>query len=60
MIGQLLGAEVDRRLPGSLALALLAIQRGASIVRVHDVRATRDVVRIWLELAQRRQPDRQG
>jgi dihydropteroate synthase len=60
MIGQLLDANVDRRLPGSLALALLAIQRGASIVRVHDVGETRDVVRIWLEVAQRGQPEQQG
>jgi dihydropteroate synthase len=46
MIGALLGLPVDRRVPASLALALIAVQNGASIVRVHDVRATRDAVRM--------------
>ncbi|RYZ94546.1 MAG: dihydropteroate synthase, partial [Moraxellaceae bacterium] len=36
MLGQLLNREVDERLPGSLALALAAAERGASIIRVHD------------------------
>lgn len=44
MIGRLLGREVDERLPGSLALALLAAQRGARILRVHDVAATADAL----------------
>jgi len=52
MIGQLLDADVQQRLAGSLALALLAVQRGASIVRVHDVGATRDVIRVWLALTE--------
>ncbi|MGL6161478.1 dihydropteroate synthase [Microbulbifer sp.] len=46
MIGRLLGREVDQRLPGSLALAMLAAQRGARILRVHDVAATVDVLRM--------------
>lgn len=46
MIGALLGLPVDQRLSASLALALIAVQNGASIVRVHDVRATRDTVRM--------------
>ena len=46
MIGALLGLPVDQRLPASLALALIAVQNGASIVRVHDVRATREVMRM--------------
>ena len=37
MIGKALGLEVGQRLAASLALALIAIQRGARIVRVHDV-----------------------
>ncbi|MEX2963063.1 dihydropteroate synthase [Microbulbifer sp. TYP-18] len=45
MIGRLLQREVDQRLPGSLALALLAAQRGVRILRVHDVAATADVLR---------------
>lgn len=46
IIGRLLGREVDDRLPGSLALALLAVQGGAKILRVHDVAATVDIVKI--------------
>jgi dihydropteroate synthase len=46
MIGALLGLPVDQRLPASLALALIAVQNGAIVVRVHDVRATRDAVRM--------------
>ncbi len=44
MIGKLLGREVDRRLPASLALAVLAVERGARIVRVHDVAETVDAL----------------
>ncbi|SDZ98817.1 dihydropteroate synthase [Microbulbifer marinus] len=44
MVGRLLRREVDERLPGSLALAMLAAQRGAKILRVHDVAATVDVL----------------
>ncbi|SHF10533.1 dihydropteroate synthase [Microbulbifer donghaiensis] len=46
MIGRLLQREVDERLPGSLALAMLAAQRGARILRVHDVAATVDVLKM--------------
>ena len=38
---------VGERLAGSLALALLALQGGATILRVHDVKETRDVVAVW-------------
>ena len=44
MIGKLLGREVEDRLPASLALAVLAVERGASIVRTHDVQATADAL----------------
>ena len=44
---QLVGRPEGERLPASLAMALLCLQRGARILRVHDVRETRDVVRIW-------------
>lgn len=47
MIAQLLGRPVDERLPGSLALAMLAAERGAAIIRVHDVRATVDVLKVY-------------
>ncbi|MEM6987819.1 MAG: dihydropteroate synthase [Pseudomonadota bacterium] len=39
-IGQLLNVSVDDRLIGSVAMAILAVERGARIVRVHDVRET--------------------
>jgi dihydropteroate synthase len=38
---------VGERLPGSLAAALLAVERGARIVRVHDVRETVGALRVW-------------
>ncbi|TBW03378.1 dihydropteroate synthase [Azotobacter chroococcum] len=46
MIGQVLGREVGQRLNGSLALAALAVAKGARIVRVHDVAETVEVVRM--------------
>lgn len=39
-IGKITGAEVDDRLEGSLASAVLAVAKGADIVRAHDVRET--------------------
>lgn len=47
MLGKITGQEVDNRLSASLAAALVAVQRGARIVRVHDVRATCDALKIW-------------
>lgn len=44
MIGRLLGRELPDRLPGSLALAMMALERGARVLRVHDVAATRDII----------------
>ena len=46
MIGQALGREVDQRLAGGLALAALAVAKGACILRVHDVAETVDMVRM--------------
>lgn len=46
-LGALTGREVGERLPASLAAALAAVQRGARIVRVHDVAATVDALRVW-------------
>lgn len=46
MIGQLLDRPVDQRLAGGLALATLAVARGARIIRAHDVAATVDAVRM--------------
>lgn len=47
MLGALTGQEPGARMPASLAAALIAVQRGASIVRVHDVTATVDALKIW-------------
>ncbi|NWC00727.1 dihydropteroate synthase [Pseudomonas gingeri] len=46
MIGQALGRPVGERLYGGLALAALAMSKGARILRVHDVTETVDVVRM--------------
>jgi dihydropteroate synthase len=46
-IGRLTGRPVEERLAGSLAMALLALQGGAKILRVHDVKETRDVIAVW-------------
>lgn len=47
LIGKLLGREVDERLPASLALAVMAVERGAAIIRTHDVQATADALAMW-------------
>ena len=46
MIGHVVERPVTERLAGSLAATVYALQAGASIIRTHDVAATRDVVRI--------------
>ena len=52
-LGKITGREPQERLAGSLAAALLSLQRGARILRVHDVAATRDVIAVW-EATERR------
>lgn len=47
MFGDLLGRQVDERLAGSLAAGLLAIDRGAAVLRVHDIRETADAIDVW-------------
>ena len=47
MIGALFGLPVNERLHASVALAVIAVQNGAQILRVHDVRATREAIRMW-------------
>ena len=46
MIGALFGLPVAQRLHASVALALVAVQNGAAMLRVHDVRATREAIRM--------------
>ena len=47
MLGRLTGREPLERVHASVAAALLAVQNGAQIVRVHDVAATRDALAVW-------------
>jgi len=50
MIGDITGRAVGERAAGSVAAALLAVQNGARIVRVHDVRETVDALKVWRAL----------
>jgi len=50
MIGDLTGRAAGERTAGSVAAALLAVQNGARLVRVHDVRETVDAINVWLAL----------
>jgi dihydropteroate synthase len=52
MIGHATGRPVAERLPGSIAAALASVSRGASIVRVHDVAATVDALKVWQSVEQ--------
>lgn len=46
-LGLVTGKVVGERLAASVAAALIAVQQGASIVRVHDVAATVDALKVW-------------
>jgi dihydropteroate synthase len=48
MFGNLLGRDLDQRLPASLAAGVIALMHGASILRVHDVPETVDAVKVFL------------
>ena len=52
MLGQLLNRDVSQRLAGSLTTAIVAVQQGASIIRVHDVAETVDAIKILTAVAQ--------
>jgi dihydropteroate synthase len=56
MIGAITGRPVELRLAGSVAAAIIAVQRGANVVRVHDVAATRDALAVLAEVD--REPDK--
>ena len=45
-IGKISGAPADQRLPGSLAVAVLAVKEGADVVRVHDVPETAQALKL--------------
>ena len=46
-LGAVTGLEVDQRMVPSVAAAVLAVERGASVVRVHDVRETVAALAVW-------------
>lgn len=51
MIGEITGeTEPTQRIHGSVAAALYAAERGAAILRVHDVKATADALKVWQAL----------
>lgn len=45
-LGQITGRRSDERIHASLAAAVLSVERGAAVIRVHDVAATRDALRV--------------
>lgn len=47
MFGKILNVETEARLYGSLAGALLAVMQGADIVRTHDIKETRDIIKVY-------------
>jgi len=47
MLGGFAGRDANKRAAASVAAALAAVARGAAIVRVHDVRATVDALKVW-------------
>ena len=53
LIGMITGRPAQNRLAGSIALAALCVERGASIIRAHDVPETVDAVKIAVALARR-------
>ncbi len=52
MLGAITGSPVDQRLAASISAALVGAQKGAKILRVHDVEATRDALAIWSAIEQ--------
>ena len=46
-IGDLLNREPDSRLAGTLAVTMILLKKGASVVRTHDVAETRDIIRVY-------------
>jgi dihydropteroate synthase len=56
MIGTLTGRDVNGRVFGSVAAALVAAQNGAKIIRVHDVAATIDALKIWNAVGKQNKP----
>jgi dihydropteroate synthase len=52
MLGRITGRDVGHRVYASIAAAILSVQKGAGIVRVHDVAATRDALAVLTAVEQ--------
>lgn len=52
MLGAITGRPVESRMPAGIAAAVLAAQRGAAILRVHDVAETKDALAVWSAIEQ--------
>jgi dihydropteroate synthase len=55
MLGEMTGRETGDRMPASIAAAVIAVQEGADILRVHDVAATVDALKVTQAIAKARQ-----
>lgn len=56
-LGAVTGLDVSERLQPSVAAALLAVERGARVVRVHDVRETAQALAVWQAMHQQDRSD---
>ncbi|MEM7206679.1 MAG: dihydropteroate synthase [Pseudomonadota bacterium] len=56
MIAQVLDVPLEQRLAGSLACAVMAAERGAAVIRVHDVLATVEAIRMYSAVVGASQP----
>ena len=52
MLGSITGNEVNHRIYSSIAAAVLAAEKGAKILRVHDVKATKEAISVLNALNQ--------
>ena len=59
-IGRITDAEVDRRLPATLAADTIALMRGASVLRVHDVAENREALAVFAALKRAAAPSLRG
>jgi len=59
-LGHLTGAPVEDRLPASLAAALASVEAGADYIRVHDVGATVQALKVWAALGPRAAGPKKG
>ena len=55
-LGQITGLDASERLVPSIAAALLAVERGAKILRVHDVKATTEALKVWMAIENNTEP----